>query len=83
MADAPVRGERSVVRNMPLSYSIPPGAKSASAVVRNLFAGVITSSIRFQAVSEDFREEPQSVMIGQVADANTLYYQIETALRNV
>jgi hypothetical protein len=44
MADAPVRGERSVVRNMPLSYSIPPGAKSASAVVRNLFAGVISAA---------------------------------------
>jgi hypothetical protein len=44
MADAPVRGERSVVRNRPLSYSIPPGAKSASDVVRNLVAGVISLS---------------------------------------
>jgi hypothetical protein len=41
MADAPVRGERSVVRNLPLGYSIPPGPKSASDVVRNLVAGVI------------------------------------------
>ena len=41
MADTPVHGERSVIGQGVLGYSIPPAATPATALVRNLVAGVI------------------------------------------
>src|SRR4051794_23600378 len=68
MAPTPVHGERSVVGKGVLGYSIPPVATPATALVRNLVAGVIfcetCDSILGCRFIRDFSKQSHHIFVG-------------------